>query len=599
MNAPAAPTENQETTSAPEALIEASAEELQNSGSVTSAASSPLGQRLLDAQLIDEEQLEKALRLNGKNGTRIGEALVSLGFINETDLLPLIAAQLEIPWVKLRDGLVDPEVVQTIPREIAERYQCLALFRVHSCLVVALAEPQNLDTIDLIEEMTGLNVRPVLTLKNSIERILPRCYEEDFQVDVLTADMGDEEAIELKSDEVFFDTDSIQVLADESPVINLVNYLIVQAVRQGASDIHIEPSQRHSLIRYRVDGRLREILKPRRDLHPAVVSRIKVMAKLDIAEQRKSQDGRFHVRVDDREVDLRVSSLPTVLGEKVVMRVLDRSSITFDLDKLGVPESRLGVIRKILHKPHGLVLVTGPTGSGKTTTLYSAVESIKHGGANVVTVEDPVEYQLDLVNQVQVNTARQVTFASALRSILRQDPDIILVGEIRDAETAEVAIQAALTGHLVLSTLHTNDSAATITRLRDMGIPSYKIAASLGGIIAQRLVRKVCPKCRSSIYASSEQAELVGYGDIPNRPFTRGEGCVDCFDTGYIGRQGIYEVMAIDAGMREIISEEASISRVRQHLHAQGGSTLLEEARMLAEAGVTSIEEVIRVALTD
>lgn len=564
----------------------------------TKTAQMPLGQKLLRAGLINENQLEQALELHGNHGLRLGEALVSLGLMSEADLLPLIGHQLDFPWVKLREGLVDPQIVRLIPREAAEQLGCLALFRVHGQLTVAMAEPQNLETVDLIEELTGLHVRPVLSLKSSIERLLPRCYEEDFRVDALTADI-DENSIELKSEEVFFDTDSIQVLADGSPVINLVNYLIVQAVRQGASDIHIEPTQRSSVIRFRVDGQLREIVKPRRDLHPAVVSRIKVMSKLDIAEQRKSQDGRFHVRVDDKEVDLRVSSLPTVLGEKVVMRVLDRSSITFDLNKLGVPENRLSLIRKILHKPHGLVLVTGPTGSGKTTTLYSAVETIKHSGCNVVTVEDPVEYQLDLVNQVQVNSARNVTFASALRSILRQDPDIILVGEIRDAETAEVAIQAALTGHLVLSTLHTNDSASTITRLRDMGIPPYKISASLAGIIAQRLVRKNCPKCRSSYYPTPDQAELVGYEEIPNQPFSRGQGCSACFDTGYSGRQGIYEVLAVDPRVRDVIAGEGEISEFRRQLKAQGGGTLLEEARSLAEAGVTSLDEVIRVALTD
>lgn len=564
----------------------------------TEGNSVPLGQRLLQAGLINQQQLDQALELHNNHGVRLGEALVSLGLIAEADLLPLIGHQLDFPWVRLREGLVDPKIVRTIPRVIAEQLNCLALFKVHSQLTVALAEPQNLETIDLLEEMTGLTVRPVLSLKSSIERLLARCYEEDFKVDVLTADL-DENAIELKSEEVFLDTDSIQIVADGSPVINLVNYLIVQAVRQGASDIHIEPSQRCSLIRFRVDGRLREVLKPRRDLHAAVISRIKVMAKLDIAEQRKSQDGRFHVRVDEHEVDLRVSSLPTVLGEKVVMRVLDRSSITFDLDKLGVPENRLAMIRRILHKPHGLVLVTGPTGSGKTTTLYSAVEMIKHSGSNIVTVEDPVEYQLDLVNQVQVNTARQVTFASALRSILRQDPDIILVGEIRDAETAEVAIQAALTGHLVLSTLHTNDSASTITRLRDMGIPPYKISASLAGIIAQRLVRKICPKCRASHYPNADQAQLVGYAEVPHQPFARGDGCAHCFDTGYAGRQGIYEVLAVDPRVRELITNEGSIGEFRRELGTQGGATLLEEARSLAEAGVTSIEEVIRVALTD
>jgi type IV pilus assembly protein PilB len=558
----------------------------------------PLGQKLLRAGLINEPQLQKALELHGSRGMRLGEALVALGLITETDVLPLLGHQLNFPWVRLREGLVDPAVVRLIPKTVAEQLNCLALFRIHGELTVAMAEPQNLETVDLIEELTGLKARPILSLKSSIERLLPRCYEEDFKVDVLTADL-DDSAIELKSDEVYFDTDSIQVLADGSPVINLVNYLIVQAVRYGASDIHIEPSQRSSVIRFRVDGRLREILKPRKDLHPAVVSRIKVLAKLDIAEQRKAQDGRFHVRVDDREVDLRVSSLPTVLGEKIVMRILDRSSITFDLDRLGVPARQLSKLHKMLHRPHGLVLVTGPTGSGKTTTLYSAVETIKHAGCNVVTVEDPVEYQLELVNQVQVNAARQVTFASALRSILRQDPDIILVGEIRDAETAEVAIQAALTGHLVLSTLHTNDTASTITRLRDMGIPPYKIAASLTGIVAQRLVRKICPKCRTTHFPTAEQSQLIGYDRPPNQPFARGEGCTQCFDTGYAGRQGIYEVLMVDAPVREAITAEASLGEFRTKLLAQDGTTLLDEARMLAEAGVTSVDEVIRVALTE
>lgn len=566
--------------------------------SIARPAALPLGQRLLAAGLINESQLEKALDLHESRRMRLGEALVTLGLLSETDVLPLIGHQLNFPWVRLREGLVDPQVVHLIPRNFAEQFNCLALFKLRSELTVAFAEPQNLETVDLLEEMTGLRVRPVLSLRSSIERLIPRCYEDDFKVDAVTADL-DDSTIELKSDEVYFDTDSIQVVADGSPVINLVNYLIVQAVRQGASDIHIEPSQRSSVIRFRVDGRLREILKPRKDLHPAMVSRIKVMAKLDIAEQRKSQDGRFHVRVDDRDVDLRVSSLPTVLGEKVVMRILDRSSITFDLDRLGVPPQQLVKLQKMLHRPHGLVLVTGPTGSGKTTSLYSAVETIKHSGCNVVTVEDPVEYQLELVNQVQVNAARQVTFASALRSILRQDPDIILVGEIRDAETAEVAIQAALTGHLVLSTLHTNDTASTITRLRDMGIPPYKIAASMAGIIAQRLVRKVCTKCRTSYYPTPEQTLLVGYSEPPNRPFTHGKGCTACFDTGYAGRQGIYEVLSINADVREAISSEASVTQFRDLLRAQAGTTLLEEARSLAEAGVTTIDEVIRVALTD
>lgn len=568
------------------------------SGSFAAPRPVPLGQRLLHAGLISADQLEGALASQGKAGMRLGETLVSLGLISESDLLPLVAAQLGFPAVRLREGLIDPAIVKCIPRPLAEKHACLALFRVHSSLIVAMAEPQNLEVVDFLAEHTGYQIRPVLALRSSIERLLVRCYEADFQVDAITADL-DDGAIELNSEEVHFDTDSLHVLADGSPVVNLVNYLIVQATRQGASDIHIEPAQRFSLIRFRVDGELREILRPRRDLHPAVVSRIKVMSRLDIAEQRKSQDGRFNVLVDNREVDLRVSTLPTVLGEKVVMRILDRNAVTFSLDKLGVPANQLSKFKNILRRPHGLALVTGPTGSGKTTTLYSCVETIKHSGANIVTVEDPVEYQLEMVNQVQVNTARQMTFANVLRSILRQDPDIILVGEIRDAETAEVAIQAALTGHLVLSTLHTNDSASSVTRLMDMGIPSYKISAALVGVVAQRLVRKICSRCRSTYYPTPEQFRLAGYSEAPKLQFARGQGCEACFDTGYAGRQGVFEVMQVDSSIRDLINREASLDDLRRGLKAQSGSTLLDEARVAAEHGITTIDEAIRVALTD
>ncbi len=558
----------------------------------------PLGQRLVHAGLITTDQLESALATQGKGGMRLGETLVSLGLVSEADLLPLVAAQLGFPHARLREGLIDPSVVKCIPRPLAERIACLALFRVHRELIVAMAEPQNLEAVDFLQQQTGYRIRPVLALRGNIERLLARCYEADFQVDAITADL-DDGAIELNSEEVQFDTDSLHVMADGSPVVNLVNYLIVQATRQGASDIHIEPAQRHSLIRFRVDGELREILRPRRDLHPAVVSRIKVMSRLDIAEQRKSQDGRFNVLVDNREVDLRVSTLPTVLGEKVVMRILDRKAVTFHLDRLGVPANQLGKLKHVLRRPHGLALVTGPTGSGKTTTLYSCVETVKHSGANIVTVEDPVEYQLELVNQVQVNTARQMTFANVLRSILRQDPDIILVGEIRDAETAEVAIQAALTGHLVLSTLHTNDSVSSITRLMDMGIPAYKISAALVGVVAQRLVRKICPHCRTTYYPTVEQLKLAGYVDAPKQQFARGQGCEACYDTGYAGRHGIFEVLQIDGRMRELINRGAGLDELRSALSTQQGSTLLEEARLTAEHGMTTIDEAIRVALTD
>lgn len=493
----------------------------------------PLGQRLIEAGLIRQDQLDTALEhqrveeerlaalaaqrgeeANRKNAKRLGEVVAELGLVNESDLLPLLGQQLGVEGVRLREGLIDPFAVRLIPRECAERLHVLPLMRVRDELTVAMADPHDLTAIDTLARLSGCRIRPVFTLASGIERLLPRCYEEDFTVDSITADL-DVEQLELESDAIDLDLLGTQQLAEGSPVINLVNYAIIQAVRQGASDIHIEAGQKNTSVRFRIDGSLREVMKPRKDLHAAIVSRIKVMAKLDIAEHRQPQDGRLHVRINRRDVDLRVSTLPTVLGEKVVMRVLDRQSVTFDLNRLGLPNDSLSVFRRMLARPHGLVLVTGPTGSGKTTTLYSAIELIKGIERNVITVEDPVEYQLELINQVQVQHETGVTFAQALRSILRQDPDVIMVGEIRDRETAETAIQAALTGHLVLSTLHTNDSASAITRLVDMGVERFKIAASLVGVIAQRLVRNLCTDCKETYYPSAKLLEEIHYrGDL-------------------------------------------------------------------------------------
>ncbi|MEZ6090882.1 MAG: GspE/PulE family protein [Pirellulaceae bacterium] len=561
-------------------------------------ASLPLGEQLVAAGMLTPSELDTALQEQTSRGKRLGEVLSELGFVEESTLLPLLAAQMDVPAVRLREGLVDPEVVKLIPREAAERLVVLALFRVGDELTVAMADPQALDKIDQITRLTGYCVRPVLALQGNIQRLLQRCYEEDFSVDDVTASV-DVDAIELDDQTIDLDLHGVKELAEGSPVVNLVNYAVIQAVRQGASDIHIEPGQKNTSIRFRVDGQLREVLRPRKDLHPAIVSRIKVMAKLDIAEHRMPQDGRIHVRIERREIDLRVSTLPTVLGEKVVLRVLDRQSITFDLNRLGVPSTQLEGVRRMLNRPHGLVLVTGPTGSGKTTTLYSAIELIKGIHRNVVTVEDPVEYQLELINQVQVHADQGMTFAEALRSILRQDPDVILVGEIRDAETAEVAIQAALTGHLVLSTLHTNDSAGAITRLQDMGIENFKISAAVVGVIAQRLVRTICPHCRTSHYPPAQLlAELHYQGDV-RRQFVRGAGCTKCFDSGYQGRRGIYEVLELNPALRSVIDSTADAQAIRRWREENGCSSLLDEGLRLAEAGETSLEEVGRVALFD
>jgi type IV pilus assembly protein PilB len=555
----------------------------------------PLGEQLIGAGLLTADELEAALQRQSKHGLRLGETLIELGLVSEEDILPYLERQLSVAAVKLREGLVDPAAVRLIPRPRAEALGALAMFAVRGTLTVAMSDPQNLRQIDEIERCTGLEVRPVFAIKSSIQRMIQRCYDDGFQVDAVTADM-DESAVELQHDALDLDLGSVEAMVEGSPIINLVNYIILQAIRQNASDIHIEPSRHYTVVRFRIDGQLREVLRPRRDIHPALVSRVKVMAKMDIAEHRLPQDGRLHVVVEKREIDLRVSTLPTVLGEKAVLRVLDRRRVTFNLDALGFPADLLVQVKRLLTKPYGLLLVTGPTGSGKTTTLYSALELIKSVHRNVVTIEDPVEYQLELINQVQVEEAASMSFADSLRSILRQDPDVIMVGEIRDAETAQVAVQSALTGHLVLSTLHTNDSVGAITRLVDMNVAPYKVAAALVGVIAQRLVRTVCPHCRTTFYPTADFLLSMNYRGDLRRPFARGEGCPKCHDTGFKGRTGIYEVLCANMELREMISKHANMDAIRLWHRQNGGRVLVDEAIRLAEQEITSPEEAMRVA---
>jgi type IV pilus assembly protein PilB len=562
------------------------------------AMATPLGENLVRAGILAEGDLEAALQQHSNSSTQLGETLLEMGFVEEDTLLLFLGQQLGVPAVRLRSGLVDPTVVRLIPRSKAEAFSVLGLFCVRGRLTVAMAEPSNLRQLDELERLTGMPIRPVLAMRSSIDRMQAHCYEENFAVDAVTADLEDN-SLEIQADAVDISLADVDSLTDGSPIINLVNYIIVHAIRQKASDIHIEAGQQSSLVRYRVDGHLREVLRPRREFHPAMISRIKVIAKLDISEHRMPQDGRVHLTVDGREIDLRVSTLPTILGEKVVMRVLDRKNVTFYLDKLGMPEDALAKTKALLKRPHGLILTTGPTGSGKTTTLYSAVELIKSIKRNIVTVEDPVEYQLDLINQVQVSNTKTMKFSDALRSILRQDPDVIMVGEIRDAETAAIAIQAALTGHLVLSTLHTNDSFSAVTRLLDMGIEPFKLSAALLGVIAQRLVRTICPSCKTGYYPPSEQLDAIRYEGDRRRQFTRGQGCRECYDTGFKGRTGIYEVFSIDRETRDLISSNASVDELRAYHRRQGGGSLMDEGIHLAEEGRTSLDEIIEVAYTD
>lgn len=558
----------------------------------------PLGEQLIAAGLLTEEQLKSALGRQQSTNARLGEVLVEMGFADETVILPFLEKQLGVQGVRLRDGMVDPDVVKVIPRALAESLGVLALFRVHGILTVAMSEPRNLQQRDELARITRLRIRPLFALPVDIARMIERCYRDGFAVDSSTADLSDD-SIKVDSGDAQSDLTDLGIVAEGSPIINLVNYIIVHGVRDGASDIHIEPGEKMSVVRYRIDGELQEVLRPRLDFHAAIVSRIKVMARMDIAERRHPQDGRIHVAVDGKPIDLRVSTLPTVLGENVVMRILDRQNVSFDLAKLGFRSSQLGEIKRMLAKPYGLVLVTGPTGSGKSTTLYSALELMKSVHTKIVTVEDPVEYQVPQISQVQADASSSMTFASALRSILRQDPDVIMVGEIRDAETAEMAIQAALTGHLVLSTLHTNDSAGAVTRLLDMGIASFKISAALVGVVAQRLIRNICPKCRSSYFPPSELFDSLRYQGNRRRSFERGEGCTDCHDTGFTGRCGIYEILSVNSELRQIITNDSNVESIRQWHRANGGTSLLDEGLLKAEEGKTSLEEVARVAFVD
>lgn len=559
------------------------------------AKSLPLGERLVSAGVITREELESGLREQSNRGLRLGETLIATGLIDEAELLPYLADQMEVPYVLLRDGLVDPKVVKLIPQAMAESIGCLAMCRVRNRLAVAMTDPTDLSKIDQIAQVSGLQVRPILALGSAIENLLNRCYEEGFEVDSVTADM-DSADVSVSADAFQIKVQKIGTVDDGTPIINLVNFMILHAVRQGASDLHIEPDEHFSSVRFRIDGELREVLRPRQEFHPAIISRIKVMARMDIAEHRLPQDGRICVVVDGRQIDLRVSTLPTVLGEKAVLRVLDRESVTFELSQLGFREQQLAEVRQMLAKPYGLVLVTGPTGSGKTTTLYSAIELIKSVKRNIVTVEDPVEYQLKRINQVHANTGTSLTFARALRSILRQDPDVIMIGEIRDEETAEIAIQAALTGHLVLSTLHTNDAASAVMRLVDMGVAPYKIAAAFVGVIAQRLVRTVCQECRTLYYPEKVILDELDYRGDRERQFVRGEGCQTCYDTGFRGRIGLYEVLSGKRELRDLIAENPRVDALRDWHVKHGGRSLLEEGILRAEEGVTSLDEVARAA---
>jgi type IV pilus assembly protein PilB len=559
-----------------------------------------LGEQLIQEGLITSDQLAEALARQQTLGGRIGRVLVDAGAINTATLVQALSRRLGVKGCVLRHGLIDPKVAKSIPKEEAERLRALPLFRVRDTLTIAMVDPQSLPAQDRLQNLTGCTINPILVLEENLQEFQHKYLASEVNVDSFLASM-EESDIQISDTEAIDDgaAADIDQMVDGSPVVNLVNLAILNALRSGASDIHIEPDREATHIRYRIDGRLQEMLKPPKGMHAAIVSRVKVIGRMDIAEKRLPQEGRVHIHADGREVDLRVSTMPTVLGEKVVLRILDRSQLSLDLETLGIRGQDRAAIEAMIANPYGLLLVTGPTGSGKTTTLYSALDLLRQEATNIVTIEDPVEYQLPLINQIQVNDGVGLTFVRALRSILRQDPDIIMVGEIRDEETARVAIQAALTGHLVLSTLHTNDCPGGVMRLLDMGIEPFLMTASLLGLVAQRLARKICPNCKSSYYPAPALLQSVGWEHRGNELFQHGEGCRECNNTGFKGRTGIYEVMVIDAELKSMIQGDISEGRMRAYLAECGWRTLRHKALDLVDSGESTLEEVLRVTRSE
>ncbi len=544
---------------------------------------------LLSSGKVSPEDLRKIRRLAVEKGERIDRMLVELGFLSEDDLLPLLAS---FHGVELIEGDAIPEsppMVENLSVEYMRATRILPLRMDEQRIVLAMADPGDGAVIENVELVTGKRVEPVLVRARDLSERFERLFGG-----VEEPDAGSEGIEVLKEDEE--DVEHLRDLASEAPVIRLVNQILSRAVEQRASDIHVEPFENELRVRYRIDGVLHDVDAPPRSLTAAVISRIKLMAKLNIAERRLPQDGRIKIRLVGREIDLRVSSLPTLYGESVVLRILDRSSIVVDLMRLGMPEDTLEIFSNLISQPHGLLLVTGPTGSGKTTTLYGALDKINSPDKKIITIEDPVEYQLRGVNQIHVRSQIGLTFASGLRSIVRQDPDVIMVGEIRDAETAEIAIQAALTGHLVFSTLHTNDAAGAVSRLLDMGVEDYLLASSLLGVLAQRLVRQLCRHCREPVEAGPDLLRELRAGANGDEPTVfREVGCRECAGTGFHGRSGIYELLQIDDHIRKLILSRAPVDRIKAAAVERGMRTLRDDGWRKVSAGVTTVAEVLRV----
>ena len=560
-----------------------------------------LGQLLLARGVVREEQIERALTEQREKGHRklLGELLVEMGYCTENQIASALAEAYGVPYAQVSPKICDPQAVEILPRDFLEAHIVLPLFKVHDVLTVALNEPTNVFLIDEIERLSGCRVQVVCSttkdIKATLQTYLPAANV--FVIDDIIDEEGLEEFTLIES--ITQDISNLEEVAGQSPVVKLVNYLLYNAVRENASDIHIEPDERKLRVRYRVDGKLYEKMRPPYQMHPAVVSRIKIMAELDIAQRRLPQDGGIHVLVEGRPIDLRVSVMPGNFGEKVVVRVIDPQKILYNLESLGFTYDNLLSFRQVIQVPNGVVLVTGPTGSGKNTTLYAALSELNDEEVNICTVEDPVECNISGINQFQVNTSVGFAFSTALRSLLRQDPDIIMVGEIRDEPTANIAVQAALTGHLVLSTLHTNDAPGAVTRLLDLGVAPYLLSASLKGVLAQRLVRRICANCKTEYEPAASIRRIVEEAGGEVTKFYRGVGCRKCRNTGYLGRIAVHELFIPDDEISEMVNERISTKKLRGKAIEKGMVPLQYDGIEKVKAGIVSIEEVLRTAATD
>ena len=558
-----------------------------------------LGEMLKEAGLLTEEQIQTALKEQKRKKSPIGDIFVELGFISEKDIAETLAIQLEVPFVSGDQGLLKPRQDQdlgnVLPHDVARQYNVLPLSRDNNVLTVAITDPSDLMSIDNLRSVTNCEISPVIATKTDIKKAQDEFYGEQTLLRDAVEDtykIENIETIDTESGPERTSLDESQAMAEAAPAVKIVDLILLEAIKSRASDIHIEPFEKHLSVRYRIDGELYEVAPPSQQLTSAIVSRFKIMSKMDIAEKRLPQDGAFSLKVGPKIVDFRVSTLPTIFGEKIVIRLLDKASIMFKLEDMGFGGKMLEYYRQAVNRPYGLIFITGPTGSGKSTTLYATLREIATPDKNVITIEDPVEYRLDGINQMQVKTNIGLTFASGVRTSLRQDPDIILVGEVRDLETAQSCVRAALTGHLVLSTLHTNDAASSIVRLKDFGIEPFLIGSSLILIEAQRLVRRLCQKCREPYQPSKEEKEKFNLVDT----IYKSKGCPECRKSGYKGRIGIYEVLFMTPAIKELVYTNATTVEIKKKAQEEGMASLLFDGISKVNSGLTSMEEVLAAA---